>query len=326
MPATSIRDLVIKDDDLVVGTHGRGSGSSTTSRRCGRSRATATQAAYLFKPQRAWRFRWNKNTDTPLPPDEPAGQNPPDGAILDYWLPRSASDIALEIIDGAGSVVRRYSSRDVIAPIVDTGNVPAYWIRPQRALSTTAGMHRFVWDLHFPPVPEKKPSYPISAIVHDTPLTPSSPLAMPGDYTVRLTVDGRALTQPLTLQMDPRVKTPREELAQQFDASMKVYAKLRENPGRDATRVSLEIQPGDEIPRIRAIGDAQLDAVRCSAENFQRQPRLALWRIEPNQRQRALRRTIAAESEPQRDRGGDGREYDQQVGAGGHEKTIKPLA
>jgi photosystem II stability/assembly factor-like uncharacterized protein len=248
MPASSIRDLIVHDDDVAVGTHGRGFWVLDNIEPLRQARA-ARDAAYLFKPQHAWRFRWNKNTDTPLPPDEPAGQNPPDGAILDYWLPRSASDIALEIIDGAGSVVRRYSSRDVIAPIVDTGNVPAYWIRPQRALSTTAGMHRFVWDLHFPPVPEKKPSYPISAIVHDTPLTPSSPLAMPGDYTVRLTVDGRALTQPLTLQMDPRVKTPREELAQQFDASMKVYAKLRENPEDETLRSLLErLQAADTAP------------------------------------------------------------------------------
>jgi photosystem II stability/assembly factor-like uncharacterized protein len=248
MPASSIRDLIVHDDDVAVGTHGRGFWILDDIEPLRQARNLG-HAPQLFRPQRAWRFRWNKNTDTPLPPDEPAGQNPPDGAIIDYWLPAPASDISMDIVDRAGNVVRSYSSHDPLQPLVDTGNVPAYWIRPQRVLSTQPGMHRFVWDLYYPPVPEKKPGYPISAIVHDTPPTPSSPLAMPGDYSVRFTVDGHVAIQPLVLQMDPRVKTPREGLAQQFAASMKVYAKLRKNPDDEALRSLLDkLQSADTAP------------------------------------------------------------------------------
>jgi photosystem II stability/assembly factor-like uncharacterized protein len=121
MPATSIRDLVVKDDDLVVGTHGRSFwilDDITPLRRI--APAALQDAAFLFPPQQAWRFRWNKNTDTPLPPDEPAGQNPPDGAIVHYFLKGAAAGpVTLEIVDGAGTVVRRYRSDDTPEPPVE---------------------------------------------------------------------------------------------------------------------------------------------------------------------------------------------------------------
>ncbi|HJQ38387.1 MAG TPA: glycoside hydrolase, partial [Thermoanaerobaculia bacterium] len=140
MPATSIRDLVLHEDDVVVATHGRGFWILDD------IEPLRQTPQLLYKPQRAWRFRWNKNTDTPLPADEPAGQNPPDGAIIDYYLASPASEVTLEILSSDGSLIRRYSSRDLAAPPADTGNVPWYWIRPPRVLSTTTGMHRFVWD------------------------------------------------------------------------------------------------------------------------------------------------------------------------------------
>lgn len=256
MPATSIRDLIVHQDDVAVATHGRGFWILDDIEPLRQAR-DVRDTAHLFKPQRAWRFRWSKNTDTPLPADEPAGQNPPDGAIVDYWLPSSASTVTLEVLDSAGALVRRYSSNDPVPPTADTGNVPAYWIRPERVPSTRPGMHRFVWDLRYTPVPRKTPSYPIAAIPHDTPLTPSSPLALPGTYNVRLTVDGRVLTQPLVLQMDPRVKTPAEGLAQQFTESMKVYTLLREKPEDDTLRSLLDkLQDADTAPSeqlVRAV-------------------------------------------------------------------------
>src|SRR5581483_2604317 len=152
MPAISIRDLNAHEDDLVAGTQGRGFwilDELEPLRQVGEAKDT-----FLFKPQRAWRVRWNKNTDTPLPPDEPAGQNPPDGAIIDYYLAAAeATPVSLEILDSAGNLVRRYSSTDKSEPLRDTGQVPWYWIRPQRVLPASAGMHRFVWDLHYTPAP-----------------------------------------------------------------------------------------------------------------------------------------------------------------------------
>lgn len=229
MPATSIRDLVIKDDDVVVGTHGRAFwilDDITSLRQM--TPAVLEADAYLFAPQEAWRVRWNVNTDTPLPPDEPAGQNPPDGALLHYFLKTRPRDpVVLEIVDGRGELVRRYRSDDTPEPIDDIGNVPRYWIRPTRVLSAEPGLHRFVWDLHYPPPAVFAFSFPIAAVPGDTPRVPMGPWAPPGRYTVRLIVDGRVLTQPLVVKMDPRVATPPEGLAQQFAVSRQLVDGLQ---------------------------------------------------------------------------------------------------
>ena len=230
MPATSIRDLVIKDDDLVVGTHGRGFwilDDITPLRQVGEQALAA--AAHLFKPQDAWRWRWNKWTDTPLPPDEPAGQNPPDGAIVNYHLKAAArGPVTLEILTTAGKLIRRYSSGDQPEPPVEGRNIPDYWIRPPQKLSAGAGLHRFVWDLHYPPPAVESFSYPISAVYRNTWREPRGPWVMPGTYTVRLSVDGQVLEQPLRVKMDPRVKTGLIGLRQQFTLSKEMYDGIAE--------------------------------------------------------------------------------------------------
>ena len=221
MPASSIRDLTVHEDDLIAATHGRGFWILDDLEPL---RQKIAGDVYLFKPARAWRFRWNKNTDTPLPPDEPAGENPPDGAIIDYYLgAASSTPVTLEILDSAGKLVRRYSSTDKAEPPKDEGQVPWYWIRPQRVLSADAGMHRFVWDLHYTPAPGSRSSYPIAAIAHGTAPAPTSPWVMPGTYSVKLIAGGQSTTQPLTVKMDPRVKTPAEGLQQQFALSKQMY-------------------------------------------------------------------------------------------------------
>ncbi|HUJ13798.1 MAG TPA: glycoside hydrolase [Thermoanaerobaculia bacterium] len=224
MPAISIRDLNIHGDDLVAGTHGRGFWILDDIEPL-RQHGAASAGPFLFKPATAYRVRWNKNTDTPLPPDEPAGENPPDGAVIDYYLgaPASAGPVTLEILDAHGKIVRRYSSTDAVEPPKDTGNIPWYWIRPSRMLSGAPGMHRFVWDLHYTPAPGIRPSYPIAAIAYNTAPAPTSPWVLPGTYTARLTANGRTVTRPLVVKMDPRVKTPHQALQQQFDLSMQMY-------------------------------------------------------------------------------------------------------
>ena len=225
MPAISIRDLTIHEDDLVAGTHGRGFWILDDIEPL--RQAKAAQTTYLFKPQRAWRFRWSKYSDTPMPPDEPMGQNPPDGAIIDYYLTSASNSVKLEILDAAGKVMRTYASSDKAEPPKDEGNIPWYWIRPPHTLPASAGMHRFTWDLHYTPASSRR-QFPISAVPYDTAPAPSSPWVMPGTYTVRLTVDGKTLTQPITVRMDPRVKTSAEGLKQQFDLSMAVYKRMTE--------------------------------------------------------------------------------------------------
>jgi len=223
MPATSIRDLVIKDDDLVVGTHGRSFwilDDITPLRQL--TPPLANAETVLYKPQRTYRVRWNMNPDTPLPPEEPAGQNPPDGAVINYYLQGKASQpITLDIADAAGKRVRRYSSDDKPYTVPDV-NLPAYWIRPQQILSGEAGAHRFMWDLHYTPL-DLPPAYPIAATYHQTAPDPTSPWVMPGTYTVTLTVNGKTYTQPLVVVMDPRVKTSPAALKQQHDLSLAVY-------------------------------------------------------------------------------------------------------
>ncbi len=223
MPATSIRDLVIKDDDIVVGTHGRSFWILDDISPLRQLTPEITTAeTRLFKPQRAYRVRWNMNPDTPLPPEEPAGQNPPDGAVFNYFLKdKAVLGVTLEITDAAGKVVRRFRSDDKPYAVPDI-NLPAYWIRPQQILSGEAGAHRFMWDLHYTPL-DTPPAYPIAAVYHQTAPEPTSPWVMPGTYIVKLTVNGKTYTQSLTVTMDPRVKTAPAALKQQLDLSLAAY-------------------------------------------------------------------------------------------------------
>ncbi len=235
LPHTSMRDLWIHDNDLIVGTHGRSFwilDDITPLRQI--TEAVAHSSATLFKPEPAYRVRRDMNTDTPLPPDEPAGQNPPDGAILDYWLAQPASGtVTLEILDAGGKLVRRYSSSDqpevTEEELKKTAEVPLYWIRMPKILSAGAGMHRWVWGLHYPPPKSTQYEYPISAIPHDTPRVPLGPRALPGQYTVRLNVDGHRYTAPLTVKMDPRVKAPLAGLQQQLHLEMRLASVMTRN-------------------------------------------------------------------------------------------------
>jgi len=221
MPATSIRDLIIKEDDLAVATHGRGFWILDNIAPL-RQLPTDQRNTVLLKPQTALRVRWSLNTDTPLPPDEPAGENPPDGAMIDYFLAED-SPLTLEIKDNKGNLVRRYSSTDApVLPDPKKLKIPGYWIRPPRLLSTQRGFHRFLWDMHYTPLPGVEPEYPMSAVNRGTSPSPTSPWVVPGEYTVVLTAGGKSYTQPLTVKMDPRVKMPQAELEKQLTLSQQL--------------------------------------------------------------------------------------------------------
>lgn len=258
MPATSVRDLEIKGDDLIAGTHGRGFWilDDITPLRQLDGGITKT-AAHLFPPEVATRVRWDVNTDTPLPPDEASAQNPPDGAIIDYYLNGSASGpVTLEILDASGKLVRRYASTDKPDVHMETLGqslaVPNYWMRPPQVLSGDAGMHRFLWDLHYAPSVAPGNDLPMQAVPQDTPFGPSSPWVLPGRYTVRLTVDGKAYSQPLTVRMDPRVKTPAAGLDQQFALSMQLY-----NGAKEITEASDQLRSVQQQLKARAASAGQ---------------------------------------------------------------------
>jgi photosystem II stability/assembly factor-like uncharacterized protein len=231
MPATSIRDLVVHNDDLVVGTHGRSFWilDDISPLRQLDDRVAASPA-HLFKPQVAHRVRWNTNTDTPLPPDEPTGQNPPDGAILYYYLKSDQYlPVTIEVLDQQLRLVRRFSSDDKPEPVAEKElDIPTYWIRTPQKVSAKAGMHRFVFDLHYSP-PEGLPRhYPISAVYRDTASTPKGPWVMPGEYTIHLIANREFYVQTLTVKMDPRVQTSPEGLAQQFSVAMRSWEGMRD--------------------------------------------------------------------------------------------------
>ena len=224
MPATSIRDLVIHDDDIIVGTHGRSFwilDDMTLLRQL--NAKSPSSETFLFKPKLTYRFRRDRNTDTPLPPEEPAGKNPPDGAIINYRLGAgSGTPVVLEILDATGKTIRTFSSTDSVEAVETHLNVPTYWVRPQQRLAATRGTHRFVWDLHYPPPQVLAHDYPISAIYGDTPRTPLGPAVLPGTYTVRLSANGKRYTQPLTIRMDPRVQITDAGLSLQRDVGVRM--------------------------------------------------------------------------------------------------------
>ncbi|MBU6421719.1 MAG: glycoside hydrolase, partial [Gammaproteobacteria bacterium] len=225
MPAVSVRDLQIHGDDLVAATHGRGFyvlDDITPLRQI--DAPVADTAVTLYKPEPAVRVRWDMNPPTPW--RMPSLPNPPPGAVIDYYLANNiSSPVTLDIYTADGKLVRHFSSADPQKPLDPAKlDVPDWWPRPPMNLSTQAGMHRFVWDMLYPPLPGAMQRLDDNqAVIHNTPLAPSSPWIMPGRYTVKLTTDGRTYTQPLMVSMDPRVKTPHAALQQQFELSMRAY-------------------------------------------------------------------------------------------------------
>jgi photosystem II stability/assembly factor-like uncharacterized protein len=236
MPLVAIHDLAVEQDDLVAASYGRSFWILDDVSPLRQLNTNFNPSApVLFAPRAAIRVRRDENQDTPLPPEVPAGQNPPDGAILHYYLPQSAaSDIQLQIYGPAGTLVKTYSSVP-IPPEKEKDNpfIAPYWIAHPQPLSREKGMHRFVWDLRYsdpPAIHVQSPyNYPIAAIVGATPLPPQGPLVMPGKYEVRLKIGEQMLRQPLEVKMDPRVSYIRNELESSLDLQLKISAALGRN-------------------------------------------------------------------------------------------------
>jgi photosystem II stability/assembly factor-like uncharacterized protein len=264
LPHTSMRDLWIHDDDLIVATHGRGFWILDDIAPLREVSGTlAATDAHLFTPAPAYRIQRDTYPDTPLPPDEPFAANPPDGAIIDYYLRRIASSpVTLEILDASGKLVRRFSSAD--KPDVSEADlkkqlIPLYWPRPSSALSAAARMHRWVWDLHYPPPDSTRHDYPISAIPGDTPRYPLGPTALPGSYTARLTADGKSYTARFTIKMDPRVKASTAALEKKFQLEMRMASILSES-SRAVVQAGSMREPLQEL--IEKASGPTLDSVK----------------------------------------------------------------
>jgi photosystem II stability/assembly factor-like uncharacterized protein len=236
LPASSIRDLAIHGDDLVVATHGRSFwilDDVAPLREW--SENIAGRDAYLFAPAHAVRIRRSENHDTPLPSETPVGTNPPAGAIFDYFLKSSAGgEVTLEIRDPQGNLARKYSSSDKEIERADPPEFSKSWLPKFVALSNAPGTHRFVWDLRYTQPPVKHSEYAMTAIIgKGTIAEPQGPLVLPGDYEVSLTSAGQTYKTKLTVEMDPRVTTPREDLVQQLALEQRIDTALTQV--RDAT-------------------------------------------------------------------------------------------
>ncbi|MGB6984639.1 MAG: hypothetical protein WBD74_01545, partial [Candidatus Aquilonibacter sp.] len=239
LPSTSMRDLNVHGNDLVVATHGRGFWILDDIEPLRElAHTSAWNGPHLFAPIMAYRIRRNVNTDTPLPPEEPHGTNPPDGAIVYYTLPAAAAHVAITIYDAHGVAVRRYSSDDP-APRPVEFDKPTYWERPFVRPSTDVGMHRFVWDLREATPASVAVDLPISANFEDTPRVPQGALIVPGRYVVKLDVDGVVRSQPLRIFMDPRVSVSQSALERQYAMAHDVATLLDRTydaRGRDLAR------------------------------------------------------------------------------------------
>lgn len=224
MPASSIRDLVIHENDLVIGTHGRSIWILDDFSPLRELNMASSKKVHLFQPSMATRVRFNMFSDTPLPPEEPTGKNPPDGAIIDYILNEDANTITLEILDQKGNLISKFSNKDKEEELDSTNfQHPTYWIRPEQKLKTTPGQHRFVWNLRYPSPKNSERAFSIAAVIYDTPSGPVGPFVHPGTYIVKLSVDGEVQEQNLEVRLDPRVNISENALEQQTLGSLQCY-------------------------------------------------------------------------------------------------------
>jgi photosystem II stability/assembly factor-like uncharacterized protein len=258
LPMTSVRDVVVKNNDLVIATHGRSFWvlDDITPLRQMNVEAIAANV-HLFGPATAIRLRKNENRDTPLQPEMAAGTNPPTGAIIDYLLKSEpAGEVTLEILDSAGRLVRRYSSADEMRKVADVETFPTYWLRPSAPLSKRAGSNRFVWDLRYAPPQPLRYSYGMAvAFGDDTPLEPQGPMALPGKYQVKLSVAGRSVTAPLEVKMDPRVTVAAGALDQQLALAMKISDAIQQST--ETARRAQELRRSLRELTTRLSGDAK---------------------------------------------------------------------
>ena len=230
LPNTSYRDMVVHGNDLVVGTYGRGIwvlDDFSPLRQI--TPATAGEPVHLFAPGDAVRVRRNVGADTPFPPEVPHALNPPDGALIYYYLAaKPAGEIALDVLDAGGTVVRHMSSAPIV-PVKEAAQPPEpnFWIATPQSLPTAVGTNRVNWDLRTDDPPAFSHSFEINANPGLTPPSPEGPLVPPGVYTVRLTVAGKSYTQPVTVVNDPRSPATTADVRAQYGLQTKLVAGMQ---------------------------------------------------------------------------------------------------
>ncbi len=220
LPPASVHDLVVHDDDLVIATHGRSFwilDDITPLRQAAEAQKAA--GPWLYRPATAVRVEYDSFLGTPIPPEEPTAENPPNGAMIDYFLKAPAGVVQLEIYDSQRKLVRRFSSEDQRLAKHSPLPIAERWFPKPELLEKSAGMHRFVWNLAW----GSSGAQETGEVSEDDYLAPRGPHALPGEYEVRLTVDGKTLTQPLKLIMDPRVQANPKDLQDQLRLALEIF-------------------------------------------------------------------------------------------------------
>ena len=251
LPTTGVNDLLVHEDDLVIATQGRALwvlDALSPVRHL--ARAPAIAGPELIAPETAIRLRFNQNKDTPLPPEEPTGENPPAGAVLDFILPENFSGPArLEILAADGSVIRSFDSETVPEQAKARIYFADTWLGQPQALPASPGHHRFIWNLRYTPPATLISRYSIAAVPgKPTPILPEGAFVLPGSYTVKLTADGKSMSKTLDVVLDPRVEVSDEALASLLDFQQQVASVL----GR-AVELHKEISAANEEARATPI-------------------------------------------------------------------------
>ncbi len=218
LPVTSVRDMTIHGDDLIIATYGRSFWilDDITPLRQIEVQAQPSSAR-LYTPATAIRIDNDVFLGSPLPPDEPTAKNPPDGAIVDYYLPSAAKNVTLEIFDSSGKLVRHYMSGERKPRKQPPLAIAERWIPKPVVLENTAGAHRFVWDLRW------SSAGAAELDEEDGRGAPRGPRVIPGEYQLKLTVDGASFTQPLKVEMDPRSQATSAELNDQLRVGLQIF-------------------------------------------------------------------------------------------------------
>lgn len=284
LPTTSVRDLIVKGDDLDIATYGRSLwvlDDITPLRQANEQISSA--AAELYRPEEAVRTIWDNDQDTPLPPEVPAGQNPPDGAFIDYYLKSAPQgDITLGIYDSTGNLVRQYTSAPPKSTEHTPDNVPEYWFAPPVVLPKQAGMNRFVWDLRYPSPDvlnygfgglEKSVAFygTQDAVPGVTPRNqPLGPQVVPGDYKIVLMVDGQTYQQTLHVVKDPRVPVSQFDYAEQLKVTRQMTDGLDSSYAAFNALQPLRAALGDRIKALQSNKQAKdaLDAANAFSKKL----------------------------------------------------------
>jgi photosystem II stability/assembly factor-like uncharacterized protein len=222
LPATSVRDITIHGDDLIIATHGRSFWILDNITSLRQMSAQAQKAnAWLFQPANAIRIDNDGFLGSPLPPEEPTARNPPDGAIIDYYLQIPEKGVKLEIFDSSNKLVRRFTNGQKPEEKRPPQAIAERWLAKPVILESSAGMHRFIWDLRW------SSSGTDENEDEDGAGAPRGPRSAPGIYTATLTVDGKTLTQNFKVEMDPRSPATKAELDEQQRLALEIFGEAR---------------------------------------------------------------------------------------------------